>query len=479
MFLQSFRARGFKNFQQEVRLDDLRAINVVHGANNVGKSNLLEAMGLFFALLDEIVQSASAAARSRMASRYPGERAAPDTPGEIKTALRLDPALLEQRGYRSSDIFNKARPVAIELKAHFLIEDRECEQAGVKPVERVAITLELVQRHNLVLEVDLKHFLVKDGVDLLAHLERGDAGASDTILQVCELIVWTRRGDDLVSRYATIQVDRSKRALSRTSRIRMGDDVRSVRSDRALIPDDLWLALYDDRESSDQSMNRRWELFLASLERFGALVGEGTFDVQYSRASERAALVFKGADGATIRADLLGSGVQQVAGLVGRLLTSGASFLSLEEPELNLSYKEQHALREALDALVAHELGPSQLFITSHSAAFEARSHFYAMSRTEDGPVVEKRGSDEAIAYTQHDLIAPRIGASAPLCYITSEGLVEVPDAVRRAMSGGDGVRFVRNKKTGRYELFSTEDYLSTFFEDDPAPDDGDDDDRG
>jgi AAA15 family ATPase/GTPase len=51
MRLSSFRVRGFKNLTREVVLEDLGPVNVLHGPNNVGKSNVLQAMQMFFRLL--------------------------------------------------------------------------------------------------------------------------------------------------------------------------------------------------------------------------------------------------------------------------------------------------------------------------------------------------------------------------------------------------------------------------------------------
>lgn len=51
MKVTSFAVRGFKNFSRELRLDGLSDINVIHGQNSVGKSNLLQAIGLMFLLL--------------------------------------------------------------------------------------------------------------------------------------------------------------------------------------------------------------------------------------------------------------------------------------------------------------------------------------------------------------------------------------------------------------------------------------------
>src|SRR5580704_3459634 len=51
MRLASFKVRGFKNLTRELVLDELGPVNVLHGPNNVGKSNVLQAMQLFFRLL--------------------------------------------------------------------------------------------------------------------------------------------------------------------------------------------------------------------------------------------------------------------------------------------------------------------------------------------------------------------------------------------------------------------------------------------
>jgi len=47
MQLLEFEVQGFKSLY-DCKLTDLQPINVFHGENNVGKSNLLEAMELFF-----------------------------------------------------------------------------------------------------------------------------------------------------------------------------------------------------------------------------------------------------------------------------------------------------------------------------------------------------------------------------------------------------------------------------------------------
>src|SRR5580700_3644751 len=51
MLLRRFSVQGYKNLQQPIVLDDLGPINVIHGPNNVGKSNLLQAIDLLFRCL--------------------------------------------------------------------------------------------------------------------------------------------------------------------------------------------------------------------------------------------------------------------------------------------------------------------------------------------------------------------------------------------------------------------------------------------
>jgi ABC-type lipoprotein export system ATPase subunit len=46
MRIEKFRVQGYKNLTHELVMDELRGYNVIHGVNNIGKSNLLEAMSL-------------------------------------------------------------------------------------------------------------------------------------------------------------------------------------------------------------------------------------------------------------------------------------------------------------------------------------------------------------------------------------------------------------------------------------------------
>jgi hypothetical protein len=150
--------------------------------------------------------------------------------------------------------------------------------------------------------------------------------------------------------------------------------------------------------------------------------------------------------------------------LLGTLLVSGATLAGLEEPELNLRYTLQHRLREVLTKVVGVPGGLDQLFLTSHSDAFEAASHFYLMEPTPDGPRVSKQnvqGVRAAIGMTDDGSMPdPR----AALCYLSTEGVVRVPDRIRRALGlpHGGGVVFLE-KEDGAVEVMSDDTFADRF----------------
>jgi hypothetical protein len=163
--------------------------------------------------------------------------------------------------------------------------------------------------------------------------------------------------------------------------------------------------------------------------------------------------------------EILGSGIQQVVALVARLLVSDATFVAIEEPELNLRYTLQLRLREIFQEIVADPFGPQQLFISSHSPAFEFGEHFYAMRFSSDGPTVEPRPIQEANIFTQHYADAPSPLESAPMGYVSSDGLVKLPEYARKALEieQGGGVVFVKRKDSGHIELLTDDQFLDLF----------------
>jgi len=56
----------------------------------------------------------------------------------------------------------------------------------------------------------------------------------------------------------------------------------------------------------------------------------------------------------------------------------------------------QLRLREIFQEILEDSFGPQQIFISSHSPAFEFGKHFYAMRMGNEGPFVEHRPIKQA-----------------------------------------------------------------------------------
>jgi hypothetical protein len=158
---------------------------------------------------------------------------------------------------------------------------------------------------------------------------------------------------------------------------------------------------------------------------------------------------------------LLGTGVQQLAALLGHLLMANASIIAIEEPELNLRYTLQVRLRDLLRRVIGTQAGPSQVFLASHSPAFEVGDTFYAMRPTPQGPTLDKRPVREALAFTEHAAHVP--SGSAPISYVTSEGLVRLPDEILKTLhvEKGGGVVFWKNPGSPYVQLLTNEQFLA------------------
>lgn len=229
---------------------------------------------------------------------------------------------------------------------------------------------------------------------------------------------------------------------------------------REPISRDLGLALYDASEAGDPRFTR----LLAALEAFRDLTGEGNWRAYYDRRADRADLRFEGAT-SRVPLRLMGSGAQQIVNLVARLVMTGADILAIEEPELNLRYAAQLRLRDVLARIVGADGEPSQLLLTSHSPAFEQEPTFYAITRGPDGPMITRRPSEQARDFTTPEMQMPPAGARAPLSYVTSDGLVLVPEEVRTALGleHGGGVYFVPEKDDQHYRMLTNAQFWDLF----------------
>ena len=413
MQIKRFSVKGYKNFVSEIVLDELGVICVIHGENNIGKSNLLEAMQLFFQLLCF-----------------------------NQTGLaQLKAPELAQLGFNANEIFSLDSESPITITAVLKISPSE-----IPPSQTSEFPL-LLKSSEIHIHLELQK--ANDGFE-------------------CQISPTFFDGDNLIKQ------DENKTNLSRFFRqsplVLIGVDRRISESEietvRNIVPQTLLLKLYDMRDSLDTSIYK-WELFVRTLQRFNDVLGEGEFVALFNRHTNRANLAFQPKNGKSgrIPIEILGSGIQQVVALVARLLVSNATFIAIEEPELNLRYTLQLRLREIFQEIVADPFGPQQIFFSSHSPAFEFGQHFYAMRMGHEGPIVEPRPIREASHFTQPDINAPLSSESAPMGYVSSDGLVRLPEYVRQALDieQGGGVVFIKRQDSGHIELLKDDQFLDLF----------------
>jgi predicted ATPase len=441
MRLTRFEVTHFKNFRRAVMLDALDGFDVIHGENNVGKSNLLQAIDLFFFLVgsmgklkdglqEELDGHEATAARLVEEGRMVGVR------------FLVNMHTLAQRGFISDTMFNLGEPQPIELVGDVEVTQADWVRAGVQGSEYASQRVHLRVLRS-------QHGSV--AIHLLSHAATPNAWFNFRSFTNLVSASFTTRADVRAHGFILLDVFR------RVAGVDVAEDATKL---RRTVTDDLLLALYDAKESVEPGVFQRWELFERAMNSLGPIIGDGRFVITYNRQMGRAILaVQRGA--LRIPIETMGSGVQQIAALVARVLLANSAIVAVEEPELNLRYEMQLRVRDMLRDIVASGVGPQQILVTSHSPAFEAGAHFYGMRLTDEGPVVERRPTSEAAAYLQLGAVSPPMQGGA-WGYVSSEGLLRLSDEVRAELgvTQGGGVVVLKREGHPYVEVLSNEQFL-------------------
>ncbi|MEI2693180.1 MAG: AAA family ATPase [Anaerolineae bacterium] len=153
--------------------------------------------------------------------------------------------------------------------------------------------------------------------------------------------------------------------------------------------------------------------------------------------------------------DNLGSGSRQLLLVLGQVFLNDFPVVALEEPEMNLSPQWQQDLMVALRRLMQDPaIGLKQIFISTHSPYFEFSENFYDVTLDDNSHTQVKRTTVQD--WSAHFAVAP-LGpeTGARLNSLNQvrlyERLIEDLDLRR-----GDMIVFVRND-TGRWELRKAE----------------------
>jgi hypothetical protein len=409
MRLTRFSVTGYKNLRVPIVLDELAGVNVIHGENNVGKSNLLQAIDLLFWLL------------RRFAHKPPSDVRSADDPSNL--AFDVDRDALVARGFGTDDIFNFDQPLPIVLEAVVKIDDEDWNRIGRSTDRPAQVSVALVVKPSR--EGDTRVSVTFDDHQPRAQPSR-----------------LTEEEDADVGGLPTLQEQQT--------------DLRRT------VPSHLLLRLYDAKESVEPGVFQRWEAFERAMNSLGPIVGDGRFVITYNRTQGRALLaVQKGRTRTPIES--MGSGVQQIASLLARVLLANSAIVAVEEPELNLRYELQLRLRDMFREIVESGLGPTQVILTSHSPAFETSETFYAMRLTDMGPTVERRPAQEAVEFLQLPLGVQMPAEHGAYGYVSSDGLLQLSDDIRATLGveHGGGVVTLKRHDHPYVEVLTNEQFMS------------------
>lgn len=454
MRLTRFAVKGFKNFRETVTLDAMSGLDVIHGENNVGKSNLLQAIDLFFFLLDNLLGRHETPVTEQSATSVElgnSMRLLGDEDGH-GVSFHLNEGQLKNRGYAADDIFNFESPVPIELQGAFEVLADDVVRGGApdSPLRAFAVSLLLTRSHRGC--VDAQMVLSVEDAPMRWRAVRSIAMAAVNNFET--------RSD--VRARGFILVDTLRRVVAT-------DGNESDRTLRLPLTHQLLLALYDAKESVEPGLFQRWELFEQAMNSLGHVVGNGRFVITYNRNEQRAILAVQRGKH-RIPIETMGSGVQQIASLLARVLLANSAIVAVEEPELNLRYEMQLRVRDMLREILRSGLGPQQIILTSHSPAFESGPTFYAMSLSEGSPAVVRRPVADAPSFLQLVGMQPPIDGGA-YGYVTSEGLLRLSSDIRAVLGveRGGGVVVLKRGEHAYVEILTNEQFASLLHRGEPG----------
>lgn len=467
MLIERFEVEGYKNFRAPVALagpngSALGAYNVILGENNIGKSNLLEALALGLRLL-----------------------AMP----EVQAGLRTSEFVAVPNGLlpwhddgRPHELFTLGGPPIARFSYVLRLTPAELRAAGV---ERDGVG------ERIVVAVTLRLNGERREANAVLHGVSGDNSRAETLhdshpaVTALRCAVWRpRAGGGTPRALNTLALLWEGAALPLDRHPEPSVAPRPRRTSRGLVGQSLQDALWDLANSEAAPSITRWEAFQALASRFlgatyhrsahppaGRSLGAGGVGLLYDRSQQRATLVAE-VDGQRVPAHLLGNGPQQVLGLLANLLVTGADVILIEEPEIHLLKRHQGQLRLLLEEVLRVPGGPQQLFLTTHSAEFAASDAAarHWLHATEDGPQVRPLAPGDVHLHTGD---APITGTSDATmqAVIDERGAVRLPRSTVENLGGVlSGLVFQDGPARGQTTVWSVDAWLAARGLDDEAP---------
>lgn len=428
--LVRFATQGYKNLTAEVALDSLGDFNVIVGPNNVGKSNLLEAIALYFRCLASLADTRPGG--GGVADRYASPAADP-TPTDGRVVV-LSAHTMESFGFPIDSVFTLQADTPIHLSATVSVTGAE-----------VHLAVRLERTSNGAVRI---------------HAGRPENGAVDQ--DVARLCASIGRSTG-IQPFSLLRADRNilPRASTTSDEALGADDPESVLALLAL-----------DGHDADPGTARRgaWDRFARFLAALDPSASDVSWSPRYDRRRNRAELLCVRPGAPRVPLALEGSGMRQSALVAGHVALRAPSIAAIEEPELNLRVEAQLRLRDALSQSATIEDSRQQIIVTTHAKEFEfgETASYYRMSAPSGVPRVDRVGQHLALAQLSLPGTIATPSDFAPRCFVTREGALRLPPEFMKALGipNGGGVSVLASDEEGILQLVSDE-RLSALLDDD------------
>jgi AAA15 family ATPase/GTPase len=412
MRIESFHIQGFKSLA-DVKVEGLSDINVFYGLNDVGKSNIFQALALWYRTLVVEKSSTITMPLSSLETGYGPSlfQFGSNDLIRIEVSTRLDRIDFPNQG-ALADWLSVLAEIGTEIPGL---------SSKLGPMDKIQIVNEI--------EIKSSSKEVKFRIENQVHIgEQKYPFSVEHFEQV------------FPSAFHTIQATRRLQVEHREQENSLSQTVVSDHN--------LKRALFYAYLSRDLQQKRRLEAIKQILADPPFSLGE--LDVALDPKTDQIDIGFVRPDG-RLPLENLGSGSQQLLLVLGQIFLNDYPLIAIEEPEMNLSPRYQQYLLVALRQLMQNpDVKLNQLFISTHSPYFEFEENFFDVTMDEQGVThVAKLPIEDRNRYFPGTEIGQETGAR-----LNSLDQVKLYDGLIQdlELQRGDLVIFTKNE-AGRWEV--------------------------